>query len=140
MLARSADGVRARRTSRFDRDLASAPLAIQRAFEKQLGYLLRDLRHPSLRAKKYDDARGIWQARVTLNWRFYFTIEGDTYTLLTIRSHPKYPTDIHPPAVFREQVVPAGTLEECRTPAQMRMVNGLCRFRELARAVEHPPA
>lgn len=29
---------------------------------------------------------------------------------------------------------------ECRTPAQMRMVNGLCRFRELARAVEHPPA
>ena len=40
-------------------------------------------------AKKYDEARGIWQARVTLNWRFYFTIEGDTYTLLTIRSHPK---------------------------------------------------
>ena len=24
---------------------------------------------------------------------------------------------------------------ECRTPAQMRMVNGLCRFRELARVV-----
>jgi len=29
---------------------------------------------------------------------------------------------------------------ECLTPAQTRMVNGLCRFRELARAVEHPPA
>jgi uncharacterized protein len=27
---------------------------------------------------------------------------------------------------------------ECRTPAQMRMVNGLCRFRELARAVAMP--
>jgi uncharacterized protein len=26
---------------------------------------------------------------------------------------------------------------ECRTPAQMRMVNGLCRFRELARMVAH---
>jgi hypothetical protein len=25
---------------------------------------------------------------------------------------------------------------ECRTPAQMRMVNGLRRFRELARMVE----
>jgi len=25
---------------------------------------------------------------------------------------------------------------ECRTPAQMRMVNGLCRFRERARIVE----
>ena len=83
------DGVHARRTSRFDRDFSEAPPAIQRAFEKQLGYLLRDLRHPSLRAKKYDAARGIWQARVTRDWRFYFTISDDTYTLLTIRTHPK---------------------------------------------------
>ncbi len=81
--------MRARRTNRFDRDLAAAPAAIQRAFEKQLAFLLKNLQPPSLRAKKYDDARGIWQARVTLSWRFYFTIDGDTYTLLTIRAHPK---------------------------------------------------
>jgi mRNA-degrading endonuclease RelE of RelBE toxin-antitoxin system len=81
--------VRARRTSRFDRDLAGAPPAVQRAFAKQLAFLLNNLRHPSLQAKKYDEARGIWQARVTLAWRFYFTIEADTYTLLTIREHPK---------------------------------------------------
>lgn len=81
--------MRARRTSRFDRDLAGAPPAVQRAFAKQLAFLLNNLRHPSLQAKKYDEARGIWQARVTLAWRFYFTIEADTYTLLTIREHPK---------------------------------------------------
>lgn len=81
--------MRARRTSRFDRDIAGAPPAIQRAFEKQLKFLLHDLRHPSLHAKKYDEVRGIWQARVSLSWRFYFTIDGDTYTLRTIRSHPK---------------------------------------------------
>ena len=28
---------------------------------------------------------------------------------------------------------------ECRMPAQMRMVNGLCRYRELARVVEWDP-
>src|SRR5207249_3864011 len=28
---------------------------------------------------------------------------------------------------------------ECRTPAQMRMVNGLCRYRELARVAEWDP-
>jgi hypothetical protein len=81
--------VRARRTSRFDRDLAEAPPLVQRAFEKQLAFLLANPRHPSLQAKKYDEARGLWQARATLSWRFYFTIDGDTYTLHTIRAHPK---------------------------------------------------
>ncbi len=89
MLASATHGVQARRTSRFDRDLAGAPPPIQRAFEKQLVLLLENRRHPSLQAKKYDEARGLWQARVTLAWRFYFTIEGDTYILRTIRSHPK---------------------------------------------------
>jgi len=69
--------------------LAAAPLPIQRALEKQVRFLLRDLRHPSLRAKKYDEANNIWQARVTDAWRFYFRIEADTYQLLSIRPHPK---------------------------------------------------
>ena len=89
MLASGTGSVRARRTNRFDRDLAGAPPAIQRALEKQLALLLVNRQPPSLRAKKYDEARGIWQARVTLNWRFYFTVEGDTYILQTTRSHPK---------------------------------------------------
>jgi len=83
------DAVRARRTNRFDRDLADAPPAIQRAFEKQLAPLLQNRRHPSLQAKKYDEARGIWQARATLGWRFYFLIDGDTYVLLSLIPHPK---------------------------------------------------
>jgi mRNA interferase RelE/StbE len=81
--------VHARRTRRFDRDLAGAPPSILRAFEKQLALLITNPRHPSLRAKKYDEARGIWQARVTRDWRFYFTIEAVAYMLRTIRSHPK---------------------------------------------------
>jgi len=48
---------------------------------------LADIRHPSLRAKKYDEERGIWQARVTDNVRFYFAIEGDMYLLLDIEKH-----------------------------------------------------
>jgi len=49
----------------------------------------QNLRHPSLRAKKYDAAQDIWQARVTRDWRFYFTIEDDTYHLHEIKPHPK---------------------------------------------------
>jgi mRNA-degrading endonuclease RelE of RelBE toxin-antitoxin system len=76
-------------TARFRKRYAEAPAAIQRAFDKQADLLLENLRHPSLRAKKYDEAQDIWQARVTRDWRFYFSIEGDPYILHTIRAHPK---------------------------------------------------
>jgi hypothetical protein len=76
-------------TDRFVKSYEQAPASIQGAFDRRVALLLANLRHPSLRAKKYDEARGIWQARVTRDWRFYFTIEGDTYHLLDIVSHPK---------------------------------------------------
>ena len=74
---------------RFVRSYDEAPAEIRRLFDKQLGLLLADIRHSSLRAKKYDEARGIWQARVSRTWRFYFKINGDTYYLLDIIPHPK---------------------------------------------------
>lgn len=74
---------------RFWKQYRDAPLQVQKAFDKQAKLLVQDLRHPSLRAKKYDEARDIWQARVTRDWRFYFSIEGDTYNLHTIMPHPK---------------------------------------------------
>jgi mRNA-degrading endonuclease RelE of RelBE toxin-antitoxin system len=73
----------------FLRSYDKAPREIQRAFDKQSALLLANLRHPSLRAKKYGTAGDIWQARVTGSWRVYFTIEGDTYRLLEVTAHPK---------------------------------------------------
>jgi mRNA-degrading endonuclease RelE of RelBE toxin-antitoxin system len=35
------------------------PPRVQKLFEKQVQFLLENLRHPSLRAKKYDEARDI---------------------------------------------------------------------------------
>jgi hypothetical protein len=52
------------------------PEPIRRAFDKQVGFLLLDNRHPSPRAKKCDQARRVWQAHVTGSRRFYFVIEG----------------------------------------------------------------
>ncbi len=76
-------------TERFRRSYEAAPLRFQRAFDKQAALLVSNLRHPSLRAKKYDQARDIWQARVNGGWRFYFKIEGDTYHLIDIMPHAK---------------------------------------------------
>jgi hypothetical protein len=76
-------------TERFQRSYADAPLQVQEQCEKQLAFLIQDFRHPSVRAKKYDETRNIWQGRVNRSWRFYFLIEGDTYYLLDIMTHPK---------------------------------------------------
>ena len=69
--------------------LSDAPANARRAFEKQLRFLATNLRHPSLRAKKYDESADLWQARVNRDWRFYFTIQGDTYRIEDIIAHPK---------------------------------------------------
>ena len=68
---------------------ADAPPAVRKALHKQLAFLERDLRHPSLRAKKYDESNDRWQARINRDWRFYFTIEGDAYYIQDITPHPK---------------------------------------------------
>lgn len=81
--------MRIRTTAHFDRSYGKAPKVIQQAFDKQVTLLLRNLRHPSLQCKKYDEAKDCWQARVTRDWRFYFTIADDIYILQDITRHPK---------------------------------------------------
>jgi plasmid maintenance system killer protein len=77
------------RTTHFERNYARAPQQIQRAFDKQSALLLQNLHHPSLRAKKYDEHRNLWQARVNQDWRFYSLIQNDGYLIVDIIPHPK---------------------------------------------------
>lgn len=69
--------------------LHNAPVSVRRAFAKQLRFLADNLLHPSLHAKKYDEGKDIWQARVNKDWRFYFTIADDTYRIEKVIPHPK---------------------------------------------------
>ena len=71
------------------RSYQTAPPTVRKAFEKQARLLVENLQHPSLQAKKFDEARDIWQARVDRQWRFYFSITGDTYIIRDIIPHPK---------------------------------------------------
>ena len=76
-------------THRAWQDYRGAPASVQKAFDKQVGLLAENLSHPSLRAKKYDQANDIWQARINRDWRFYFQVQRDTYTIVSIIPHPK---------------------------------------------------
>ena len=69
--------------------LKGAPKIVRKAFFKQVWLLSENLHHPSLRAKKYDEAADLWQARVNKDWRFYFIIQDDTYIVLDVIPHPK---------------------------------------------------
>ncbi len=72
---------------RFKKNLHTFDQQIQQKLKKQIAFLAQDIRHPSLHCKKYDEMLDIWQARVDINVRFYFSIENDTYILLDIKKH-----------------------------------------------------
>ena len=76
-------------TAQFSRAYKKAPKEIRNAFDKQSLLLIQNLRHPSLRAKKYNVAEDKWQARVNQDWRFYFQKVGDAYAMIDITPHPK---------------------------------------------------
>jgi len=87
----SADGhvVRAVLTDPFVASFLKAPPGVQKRFGQQLAHLLRDPRHPSLRAAKLGEKERRFYARVNDDWRFYYYREGDVYYLVDITPHPK---------------------------------------------------
>jgi Txe/YoeB family toxin of Txe-Axe toxin-antitoxin module len=76
-------------TEQFIAQYDQAQPQIQKAVTKQLRLLKGNVRHPSLHAKKYDEARDIWQARITRDWRLYFIIKDDVYRIIEMKVHPK---------------------------------------------------
>lgn len=74
-------------TPYFQRSYNKLPIKIRKAFDKQFTLLTRDFRHPSVRAKKYDESRDLWQGRVTGHYRFYFEIKKDSYIFHEICEH-----------------------------------------------------
>ena len=76
-------------TAKADRDYEGLPVKIQQQADKQLDLLSQNLRHPSLKAKKYDESQDLWQGRINKSYRFYFQIAGDTYIIIALIAHPK---------------------------------------------------
>ena len=68
-------------TKPFEDDHAALPATIQDIVDRKLALFLESPRHPSLRVKKMNDPRDIWEGRITRGYRFTFQIVGDTYIL-----------------------------------------------------------
>ena len=75
------------RSDKFKKDYQKLPKNIQKRVEKQLFFLLKDLRYPSLRVKKLRGTTDVWEARVTKFYRFLFGITNNTILLISIGPH-----------------------------------------------------
>ncbi len=84
-------------SNRSKEDYNNALARVQKAFDKQARLLTTNLLHPSLHAKKYSESEDLWQARITIGWRFFFKIEADTYIIVRIIPHPKVAKVLLPP-------------------------------------------
>ncbi len=65
------------------------PPQIQKKADKQFEYLIANVRHPSLHAKKYQGHNDLWQARIDKDWRFYFFIVAPHYVIISVIKHLK---------------------------------------------------
>ena len=74
-------------TERFKKDFVALPPDIQKRAMKQLAQFLNNPRHPSLHVKKMKGQPNIWEGRVTKEYRFTFTLEGERIILRRIGTH-----------------------------------------------------
>lgn len=74
-------------SKKFTKQYAKLPLSVQKKFDKQIQYLLQDLRYPSVRAKKTQGKEDVWEGRIDRFYRFTFTISEDIINLRTIGPH-----------------------------------------------------
>jgi mRNA-degrading endonuclease RelE of RelBE toxin-antitoxin system len=78
-----------RLTNAAIKEYKKLPKVIQQKADKQFEYLMEDIRHPSLHAKKYQEQDNLWQARIDKSYRFYFFVIEPDYVVVSIINHPK---------------------------------------------------
>ena len=75
------------RTQRFKKDFKHLPDSVQRRFFEALGKFSLDPRHPSLHAKKMEGAGGIWEMRLSNNYRVTFEFVKQDILLRRVGTH-----------------------------------------------------
>ena len=75
------------KSPRFKKEFDALPEQIKERARKQFALFLQNPRHRSLRIKKMEGWHDIWEGRITGDYRFTFTQEGDTYHLRRIGKH-----------------------------------------------------
>jgi mRNA-degrading endonuclease YafQ of YafQ-DinJ toxin-antitoxin module len=74
-------------TRHFDKAFAGLPPAIKERAREKLALFFDNPQHPSLRVKKMQGHRYIWEGSITKSYRFTFQIHEDLCILRRIGTH-----------------------------------------------------
>ena len=74
-------------TDTFKANYKKLPAALQNRFDKKLLLFLENPRHPSLNVHRYKSQEDVWEAYVTDNYRFTFSITNESIIFRNIGSH-----------------------------------------------------
>ena len=74
-------------SERFKRNYQDLPAAIQKRFDKQLKLFLDNPKHPSLRIHRYKSEADVWEAYVTMQYRFTFSVTETAIVFRNIGPH-----------------------------------------------------
>ena len=72
---------------RFKKNYNKLPKKIQKAFDQKLQLFLQDMAHPSLRVKRIQGTKTLWEGSVTMKYRFTFQFPKNTLIFRTIGTH-----------------------------------------------------
>ncbi|MCI0611949.1 hypothetical protein L0244_03070 [bacterium] len=73
----------------FKKDYRKLPATLQMLADSKIEMLSDNPRHPSLRVKKMEGHKNIWEASITMKYRITFEIEQDAFLLRRIGEHDK---------------------------------------------------
>lgn len=71
----------------FRRDFDRLPKRIRKKARQTMAVLEENPFHPSLRTKRMQGVKDVWESRVTLSYRITFSWEGDEVWLRRIGPH-----------------------------------------------------
>ncbi|MBU4481698.1 hypothetical protein KKH59_05340 [Patescibacteria group bacterium] len=75
------------RLNPFKEDYKKLPPDIQKRADEKITFLITNSHHPSLRTKKIQGTKDVWEGRITKSIRFTFQITEDIYILRRIGKH-----------------------------------------------------
>jgi len=74
-------------TTHLERDYKKLPLSIQKRTDEKLKLLVQNVSHPSLRVKRVQKYKGVFEGSITRDYRFLFQITTKGYILLRAGKH-----------------------------------------------------
>jgi mRNA-degrading endonuclease RelE of RelBE toxin-antitoxin system len=74
-------------SKKFKKGYRALPVEIQKTFDKKLPIFLNDMLHPSLRVKRIQGTKNIWEGSVTMKYRFTFELADDKVIFRSVGTH-----------------------------------------------------